>query len=407
MATVNTTIYGHCDGAFGKVRDTFEQNFAERGEVGASVCLYVDGERVVDLWGGMADPHAGIEWKSDTMVVVCSSTKGMAATCMHILIDRGQLDVAAPVAKYWPEFAAAGKEAVTVRMVMSHQAGLPLWQQELPDHAFLDWNLVTQCLAEEAPVWEPGTGHGYHAMTLGFLEGEIVRRITGKSIGTFFREEIGEPLGADVWIGLPETEEHRVSDLILEEYTSHSAFIAKAMREPDWIGNRMLGNVGGDTFSAENMNSRAYHEAEAPASGGIASARGLARMYAPLSLDGSIDGIRIVSPGSLPGMRTPCSASSVDLMLRMPTQFTLGYSKSWGARSDGGGNHVIMGENAFGAPGMGGSIGFADGDARMSFGYVMNLNRRGVGLYDRGQSLVDAAYRAVGFSSSDPGFWTR
>jgi CubicO group peptidase (beta-lactamase class C family) len=329
----------------------------------------------------------------------------MTATCLHVLIDRGLIDVDAPVAKYWPEFAHNGKGAVTVAMLMSHQAGLPLWEQELPKDALLDWALVTNALAEQAPIWEPGTGHGYHGMTLGFLEGELVRRVTGRSLGTFLRDEIANPLGADVWIGLPESEENRVAEVILSDFSA-SAVYAKMMAEPDWVGTKMFTNVG-DAFSPGNIDARSYHAAEAPATGGLASARGLARLYAPLSVDGSVDGVRIVRPTALPGMRNIRSASSCDLMLRLATTFTLGFSKSWGARKDGPGNYAIIGEHAFGAPGMGGSMAFADGEARLSFGYTMNQCGGGVGLNDRGQSLIDAAYSARGYSSHKPGFWVR
>jgi CubicO group peptidase (beta-lactamase class C family) len=338
-------------------------------------------------------------------VRIFSATKGMAATCLHVLIDRGLLNVEAPVAYYWPEFAANGKGRVTVAMLMSHQAGLPLWQAEIPPGGLLDWTLVTSALAEQAPIWEPGTCHGYHGMTLGFLEGELVRRITGKSIGTFLREEIAEPLDADVWIGLPESEEERVAPIMLSDFSA-SAVYAKMLAEPSWVGTKMFTNVG-EAFTAENIDSRAYHAAEAPATGGLASAQGLARLYAPLSLNGSIDGVRVVRPSALPGMRSIRSASSCDLMLRLATTFTLGFSKSWGVRQDGAGNYAIIGEDAFGTPGMGGSMGFADGNARMSFGYVMNQCGSGIALNERGQSLIDAAYRAVGFTSHEPGFWVR
>lgn len=289
-------------------------------------------------------------------------------------------------------------------MVLSHQAGLPYWQGQLPKGALLDWQLAARRLAEEAPVWEPGTRHGYHAVTLGFLEGEIVRRITGRTIGQFLREELAEPLGADVWIGLPETEEPRVSTVYLGEADPNSSFFAKLMAEPDWDGWKMVNNSGED-ISPESVNSRARHAAEIPAAGGIMSARGLARIYSALSLDGSIDGIRVVSADALPGMRTTRSASSCDLLLRLPTTFTLGFSKSWGRRQDGEGSYVIIGEQAFGTPGFGGNMGFADGQARLAFGYVMNSHGPGTGLNTRGQSLIDAAYRAVGFRTSAPGFW--
>ena len=397
-------VHGFCAPEFGEVADAFARNFADYGELGAAVSICVDGTPVVDLWGGTADRDSGKPWAEDTMVVVFSATKGMAATCMHMLAERGLLDFDAPVAEYWPEFAANGKAAITVAMALSHQAGVPIWQAQLPSGAFHDFDLVARMLAEEAPVWEPGTTHGYHPVTIGVIEGEIVRRLTGKSIGTFLHEEVAEPLGADIWIGLPESEEHRVATLYVGERDPRAPMMRKLTSDPDWFGWRFIDNVGGDR---ENINLRARHAAEIPAAGGIATARGLARLYAPLSCDGAVDGVRLLQPSSLPAMREVRSASDRDVLLRIPTTFTLGLSKTWGDRRLGSGQYVILGKDAFGTPGMGGSIGFADTDARMSFGYVMNQHGSGVGLNERGQGLIDAAYRAVGFTSSAPGFWVR
>jgi len=397
---------GTCAPEFAEVTEAFAHNFAEYGEVGAAVTICIDGKPVVDLWGGMADAETRQPWAEDTMVVVFSATKGIAATCMHMLADRGLLDFDEPVATYWPEFAANGKEGITVGMALSHQAGVPVWQEELPPGAFHDPDLLAQRLAAEKPAWEPGTAHGYHPVTIGVIEGEIVRRITGRSIGTFLHEEVAVPLGADIWIGLPESEEHRVATLYLAERDPRSPMTQKLMSDPDWIGWKFVGNTGGDRDSVR-VNSRERHAAEIPAAGGIATARGLARLYAALSCGGSVDSVRLLQPQSLHAMSEIRSASDCDLMLRIPTTFTLGLSKSWGARRLGPGQHVILGKNAFGTPGMGGSIGFADSDARMSFGYVMNRHGSGVGLNERGQGLIDAAYRSLGFSSSAPGFWVR
>lgn len=406
MTTRGTPINGTCDTKFAAVRAQFEENFASRGEVGASLAIFVEGQLVVDLWGGVQARGSEQPWQRDTLVEVFSATKGLSAACLHVLIDRGLLDIDAPVAHYWPEFAANGKEGVTVAMALSHQAGLPFWQTPVPRNALLDWEFATRALASEAPIWEPGTCHGYHGMTSGFIWGEIVRRITGKSIGTFLREEIAGPLGADVWIGLPETEEHRVAKVILADFDPNSKMFAKAIAEPEWQGGRMLDNCG-ELFAPEIINSRAFRAAEGPATGGVATGIGLARFYAPLSLDGSVDGIRVVHDKTLPGMRTARSVSGLDLMLRLPTTFTLAFSKTWGRKQDGEGNYMILGEQAFGTPGMGGSMGFADGQARMAFGYTMNQLGPGVALNRRGQSLIDAAYRAVGFTTDQPGFWVR
>lgn len=397
---------GFCDPKFQRVVDQFNCNFKERGEVGASVAIFVEGELVVNLWGGIADQDNGRKWREDTLALVYSSTKGLAAICLNMLIDRGLIEIDAPVARYWPEFAANGKEGITVGMIVSHQAGLPFFQEQLPDGAYLDWDLVTSRLASEAPIWEPGTQHGYHAVTLGFLEGEILRRVTGKTIGQFLRDEVAGPLGADIWIGCPEGEHHRIATSYFDDPNPESPLFKRLMNDADWLGARFLTNTGNDNAPGI-ANTAARRRAEIPAAGGIVTARGLARAYSPLSLDGSIDGIRIVSENMLPLMRTTRSASGKDAILQVPTTFTLGFSKTWGARALGEGEHVIMGEHAFGTAGYGGSIGFADGDARMAFGYVMNRHGPGVGLNNRGQSLVDAAYQSVGFHSSAPGFWIR
>ena len=398
-----TEIHGHCAPAFAGVGEAFARNFAERGERGAAVAIRHRGELVVDLWSGAADA-AGRPWTEDTLAVVFSTTKGLAALCLHILADRGQIDFEAPVARYWPAFAANGKAGITVAMALSHQAGLPVWQAPLPDDALYNWELASRRLADEAPLWEPGTAHGYHGLTIGWIEGELVRRITGQTIGTFFRENVAEPLGADAWIGLPEAEHHRVAEMELPGADPTSDFFRKVTGEPDWYGAKLVTNDGGDIAG---VNTARRHAMEHPSAGGITHARALARIYAPLSLDGAIEGVRLVSVDRLAGMRVARSASDCDLILRLPTTFTLGFSKTWGARRLGPGNHVILGEHAFGTPGFGGSLGFADGDAGLAFGYVMNRMGGGVGLNDRGQSLVDAAYRAVGYQTSAPGVWVR
>lgn len=398
-------IHGYCAAEFEPVREAFERNFHEHGERGAAVAVRRAGEVVVDLWGGAADTQ-GRPWKEDTLAVVFSVTKGLSALCLHMLADRGALDFDAPVARYWPQFAQNGKAGITVAMVLSHQAGLPIWQQPLPDGALFDWDLAAGRLAQEAPVWEPGTTHGYHGLTIGWLEGELVRRITSLSLGAFFRAEVAQPLGADAWIGLPEHEHNRVADLELAPADPTSDFFRKIAEEPDWIGGKLVSNDGGD-IRPETVNASRRRAMEHPSAGGITNARALARIYAPLSLDGALEGVRLVRSDLLPGMRTVRSASSCDMILRLPTTFTLGFSKTWGARSLGAGNHVILGEQAFGTPGMGGSLGFADGEAGISFGYVMNRLGGGVGLNARGQGLVDATYTALGYRQSLAGPWVR
>lgn len=402
-------LNGTCAPQFEAVRQEFERNFSERSEVGAAVSITLDGETVVDLWGGVADPATGSAWDRDTVTTVFSSTKGIAAICAHVCIDRGLLDVNAPVAHYWPEFAAAGKADIPVRLLLSHQAGLPMWEQDVPAGGLYDWEWATAALAAQAPAWHPGAAQGYHPITIGFLVGELVRRVSGLTVGTFLQKEVAGPLGADAWIGLPEEIEPRVAPVTMFDHTQ-SADVPLLGRiagaDLEHFRSRAFLNEGG--YLHGEYNSRAAHEAEIPAVNGITNARGLARLYAPLALDGSVDGIRVVRSESLPLMRHPQAVAAFDQVFTTHSAYTVGFSKSWDNRHlDEPGVSVIFGESAFGTPGGGGSIGFADPQARMSFGYVMNSHGPNTGLNERGQSLVDTAYRCAGFRTSEPGSWVR
>ena len=208
------SVHGFTQDRFAEVRTVFEGHLASGEDVGASFCATQDGEIVIDLWGGHADAEKTRPWVEDTIVNVYSTTKTMCALTALLVADRGELDFAAPVAKYWPEFAANGKEGVTVAHLMSHSAGLSGWKEPISGDVLYDWDKATSLLAAQAPYWEPGTKAGYHALTQGYLVGEVVRRITGKTLGTVFREEIAGPLGADFHIGLPASEDGRVADLI-------------------------------------------------------------------------------------------------------------------------------------------------------------------------------------------------
>lgn len=399
-------IHGFCSPAFENVREEFVRNFSVRGEVGASLAIYLDGELAVDLWGGVADIDTSAPWGEDTMVVAFSATKGLSALCMHILIDRGLVSLDAPVTRYWPAFGQNGKDGITIAMVLAHQAGLPVFHEPLPDAGLTDWPLVIARLENEAPAWAPGTQSGYHAVTIGYLIGEIVRRVTGKTIGQFLREEVARPLDADIWIGLPATQHDRVATTYFDEPNPRSPFFKKIMDDPTSLAGLLAFHSGND-HNPDSINSFQRRITENPSAGGIMTAKGLARTYAPLSLDGSVDGVRLVSQARLPDMRAVRSASGIDPILNVATTFTYGFSKSWGDRSIGEGEYVVLGEHAFGTAGAGGSIGFADPDARMSFGYVMNKLGPGIGLNSRGQSLIDAAYGALGYVHSNPGFWVR
>ena len=394
---------GTCAEQFSGVREEFERNFAERGEVGASVCVTLDGETVVDVWGGVADPVTGRAWERDTLGIVWSCTKGAAALCAHVLIARGKLSLDDRVADHWPEFAKNGKEGITVRMLLAHQAGLPAFREPIPADGYRDWDLIVDVLATQEPLWEPGTRHGYHALTFGHLIGEVVRRVTGRSIGTFFREEIASPRSVDFWIGLPAEHVDRVAPTIPADIgpdTLLPSFYRVAMSDPTSIGALVLMNSGA-VFAPGWIDAPESYAAELPAFGGIANARALAGMYRPLANGG--DGL--VDTEQLDVMAAVCSATSVDATMLVPTRWSTGFAKSIDNRALASGDQdgVVLSEAAFGHVGMGGSIGFADPAARMSFGYTMNRQGIGVGLDRRGQSLVDAAYDALGYQRAKRG----
>jgi CubicO group peptidase (beta-lactamase class C family) len=391
-------IAGTCDDQYIGVREAFERNFAENGDVGASVCVTVDGSPVVDLWGGVADPATERAWERDTLGVVWSCTKGATALCAHVLVARGLLTLDDRVCDHWPEFAGSGKEAITVRMLLAHQAGLPAFDDAIPADGYRDWDLIVDRLARQQPMWEPGTRNGYHALTYGHLVGELVRRITGSSLGTFFREAVAAPLGIDFWIGLPAEHVARVAPTIAADMPSPDAalpsFYRSAIADPTSIGARVLMNSGA-VFAPGWIDTPETLASELPAFGGVANARALAGMYQALALGGE----GLVDAEELLVMNTVCSATLVDATMLVPTRWTTGFVKSVdnSAQSPGDQDGFVVTEDAFGHVGMGGSLGFADPAARMSFGYTMNHQALSVGLDARGQSLVDAVYRALGF----------
>ncbi len=399
-------VQGACDQKFQEVRQEFERNFAERGEVGASLCVTVGGQTVADLWGGTANTETGTPWTDETVSIVFSSTKGATAICAHVLVSRGQLDLDAPVATYWPEFAQADKENVRVKMLLNHQAGLPAVREDLPQGAYADWELMVDVLAKEEPFWEPGTRNGYHALTYGWLVGEVIRRVSGKSLGTFFRDEIAQPLGLDFWIGLPEDKEARVAPMIASEPDPNSTLFQE-MTTPGTLAALAILNVGGYMGAAPEYDTRAAHAAEIGGAGGITNARGLAGMYEPLALGGAKGNVRLVNSETLDRMGRVSSATGRDAVLVMPTRFALGFMKTMDNRNEPAGvqDSALFSEEAFGHVGAGGSFGFADPKASMSFGYTMNRMGSGASLNKRGQSLVDAVYRALGYQSNASGAW--
>ena len=288
------TVQGGCDPRFRLVADEFVRNFQERNEVGASVCLTYQGETVVDLWGGIARPADNTPWERDTVCVVFSCTKGATAICAHILAARGLLDIEAPVAGYWPEFAQGAKAGVTVRMMLDHSAGVPALRENLRPDGVHDWDYMVGRLEAEEPWWKPGTRNGYHLLTFGWTVGELVRRVSGKSLGTFFQDEVARPLGIDFWIGAPESTGDRIApslDLFARQPDDplDDFQIAMASDPASLQGRAFLGEGG------FNPNSRESHAAEIGAAGGISNGRGLAGMYAPFACGGSLDSAAILT----------------------------------------------------------------------------------------------------------------
>ncbi|WP_324787817.1 serine hydrolase domain-containing protein [Streptomyces sp. H51] len=381
-------VHGHCDARFAAVRTAFEENFEGRDELGAAVAVTVDGVTVVDLWGGWADARRGRPWERDTLVNVWSTSKAPAALCAHILSDRGLLDLDAPVAAYWPEFAAAGKEKVLVRHLLSHRAGLAGLREPHSLEQLYDWELTTRRLAAAEPWWEPGTVSGYHALTFGFLVGEVVRRVSGLLPGAFLEREVTGPLGIDFTIGLPEKEAHRAAELVHRRAAVDDERPAPPMRltppTPAALTNPLVG--------AAEANTPAWRAAEIPAANGHGTARAVAALYGVLAGRGTYAGRRVLSPAAAERVREG-QGSCRDLVLGAgfahDTEVALGVWLS--------GRNGSYGPNprAFGHDGFGGSCGLADPEAGVSLGYVMN--RMGPHIADdpRKTALVEAVYDAL------------
>ena len=414
-ATNGAKINGFVAPQFQGVFDAFVANFNTRGEIGASVAVTVNGVPVVEAWGGYSDAFSTTPsqaWNRDTVSLVFSCTKGATALCAHMLIAQGKLELDQPVAKYWPEFAANGKGGITVRMLLQHQAGLAAipFSSPVPPGGWGDWNLMTSLLAGAAPFWEPGTGHGYHALTFGWLVGELVRRVSGKSLGTFFQEQVAQPLGTDFWIGLPNDKLARVAPMLSStEQLPYEPFLTKIFTDPTSMQSAVFFNLGGwlglPPSTPPAFNSEASLKAEIPAAGGVTNGRGLATMYAALANGGALGSTRLLPSDYAAQMGLIHSAALVDRTVLIPTRFGQGFHGSIDNRVLGPGLSVIMGANAFGHAGFGGSVGFADPQAKLSFGYNMNRMGPGTGLNDRGQSLVDATYRALHYSGNKWGAW--
>ncbi|MEU2110961.1 serine hydrolase domain-containing protein [Streptomyces sp. NPDC019507] len=388
MTDTGARIEGHCDARFAAVRTAFEENFGARGELGAAVAVRVGGRTVVDLWGGWADPARTRPWERDTVVNVWSTTKGPVALCAHLLADRGLLDLDAPVASYWPEFAAAGKESVLVRHLLSHRSGLAGLREPHTFAELCDWELTVARLAASEPWWEPGTRSGYHAMTYGFLVGEVVRRITGLLPGAFLREEVTGPHGVDFAVGLPEKEYHRAAELVHAPAASDSEQAAVfAQLEP--VAMAALANPA---VGAREANSPRWRAAEIPAANGHGTARAVAELYGIVASGGLLGGRRVLSAGAAERVREgqgPCRDLVLGAGFAHDTEVALGLWLS-GPNGSYGPNPRAAGHDGFG-----GSCGLADPEAELSMGYVMNRMGSRIADDPRKMALVEAVYGAM------------
>lgn len=385
-----TDVGGQTAEGWGKVADAFLSNFEEHREIGAACAVYSDGELVVDLWGGAADSRSGRPWARDTVALVFSTTKGATAICAHMLVERGALDLDAPVTRYWPEFGAEGKEEIRVRWLLSHRAGLPVIDTSLTPEEAYAWEPVIRALEAQKPLWTPGTHYAYHTKTYGFLVGEVVRCVAGKTLGAFFADEIAHPLALSSWIGLPEDVEHRVAHLVdaptpsdpvaaLErlgldpDAAREAAATLRAMGEPDSVSSRAatLGGAFPHVVRADGVyNGRVLRAAELPASNMVTDARSLARMYAATVTE--VDGVRLLEPKTVAAMSIVQTSDATPYGVVWPrgledfeTPFSLGFMCPSRFMP-------LLGRRSFGHSGAGGSLGFADPEMGIGFGYVMN-----------------------------------
>jgi CubicO group peptidase (beta-lactamase class C family) len=392
-----TDIGGSVEPGFEGVADAFRANFEQHGEVGAATAVYVGGHKVVDLWGGVADVATGAPYTDDSLQLVFSTTKGATAACANLLAQRGDLDVDAPVAEYWPEFKAKGKGDIPVRWLLCHKAGLPYVEAELTFEEALAWEPMIRALEEQAPLWEPGTAHGYHATTYGWLVGEVVRRISGKSLGTFFHDELATPLDLEFWIGLPDEQQARVAPLVQwgdGKLTSAADPALAAMIEqfmgPDTVLGKALGAPSFVFQDAEGgWNNPAIRSAEIPAANGVTNARSLARFYAGLT--GTVEGgpSDPVLGEEQVAKASELQTSGPDQCLYFETTFGLGFFVSSLFAPYGG-------PKAFGHTGAGGSVGFTDPEHGIGFGYVMNKMMQTLNGDPRSGGLIKAVYEAIG-----------
>ena len=393
MAPDARPVQGSCEPAFAALRGALADIIASGAEVGAALAVQVDRHPVVDLWGGHRDAERTRPWDADTLVNLYSVGKAVTAICALRLVDHGLLDLDAPVARYWPEFAQAGKARLPVRHLLTHEAGLPAVGRDLSPGAMLEWDVMTGALAAQEPWWEPGQAHGYHVNTQGFLIGEIVRRITGKSLGTYLRDEIAGPAGIDFVIGFGPALDARCAD-ILPPLPSPEAEAQRAILDADRTSltglprMRVLAYMNPRDLSGRGVvNTRRWRAAEVPSTNGHGTARAIARLYSALASDGELDGVHILSP-EIVAMAIAERVYAEDVVLQRPTRFGLGFQLTMPERP--------LGPNprTFGHFGAGGSLGFADPDTRVAFGYAMNQGRAGW-QHRHVRHLIDLVYEAL------------
>ena len=399
-------ISGYCEDNFIEARNIFEKSISSGFELGGSIAVEVQGKKVIDLWGGYLDHSQSKAWEENTLVNVFSTTKGIAAICLLQLIEKGLLDIEKPVCEYWPEFSVNGKENIPVKYLFCHKAGLCGVREPLESGAFSNWDLITSELAKQEPLWEPGTAHGYHAITYGHLVGELLRRIDGRTIGQYFKEEIAEPLNLDFWIGLPDSEFDRVSDIypskpgplqylfplltklprfvlpgrakFLLDFGDTSKPVGAAFNNPPISSNRGM-----------EANTKQWRNAEIPAANGHGTARSIAKLYGILANGGSRDGIHVLSPETIEKGRQTQSDGKDLVLGGMRTRFGLGFML--------GTENVSMGPNpnAFGHGGAGGSLGFSDPDNNISLGFVMNQMHQGITAWKTATDVAESVYKAL------------
>lgn len=410
-------VEGFVASGYEPIKEAFAENFRSKGDVGAAFALYSDGRKVVDIWGGVADKHAMTRYTDDTLQLVFSSTKGVTALLVNLLAQRGLLDVDAPVTEYWPEFGAAGKQDIPVRWLLCHKVGLPFIEAPLSLEQLLAWDPAVEALAAQEPVWEPGTAHGYHAVTWGWLVGEVIRRITGHTVGELVQSELSDVLGLELWVGLPEEQQARVAPLTSSGLKSNGSTDAKPSGGAS-SAEAGMGQGGGDLRSMiekflgpdslllksldvrpgmftehGTFNRPDVRAAELPAANGVTTARSMAKLYAA-TIGGVEDSNGLGTQSALLtddqiGAATTGQTSGPDKVLLVETDFGLGYMRASTYSPYGG-------SRAFGHSGAGGSVGFADPENGIGFAYTMNRMMHGLSGDPRIKGLVTAVYDVLG-----------